>query len=130
MPETVYSSSEQMAAIVGVRTVLDTVLLTLAHLQQQGESMASNLETIQGKVNDLTADVAAQTTVIDSAVTLINGIVAQNVAFSQQIKDLIASGGTPEQFKKITEDMDAANAAMDASRKKLGDAVVASTPAA
>lgn len=92
--------------------------------------MANNLEVIQGKLNDLKDDVAEGKKVQDSAITLIQGIVAQNTAFAQQIKDLIAAGGTPEQLAAVVADFEATNAQMDTDRQALADAVAQNTPSA
>ena len=89
--------------------------------------MASNLSVIQGKIDALTADVAAGKTVNESAITLINGLTAQNVSFKQQIQDLINASGTPAEFQKAVDDLDASNVAMDEARQKLADALTANT---
>lgn len=127
MPELVYSSAEIHGAIVDVRNVLAAAQQQLSVLQQQGVNMASNISVIQEKIDALTADVAAGKTVNESAITLINGLTAQNVAFKQQIQDLINASGTPAEFQKAVDDMDANNTAMDADRQKLANALLAGT---
>jgi len=123
-----YSSAELFGAISGVRDVLAAVQQQLTTLiQQQGAQMASNLSVIQGKIDALTADVAAGKTVNESAITLINGLTAQNVSFKQQIQDLINASGTPAEFQKAVDDLDASNVAMDEARQKLADALTANT---
>jgi hypothetical protein len=75
--------------------------------------MLTKQETIMAAIDDLQAAVAAEDTVIDSAITLINGIPA-----------LIAAAGT-DQVK-----LAALQADITAKSKSLADAVVAGTPAA
>lgn len=90
---------------------------------------AADFET---RFNSLTEDVAAQTTVNQSAITLLNGISAQNTAFKAQIQELIDSAGTDADRAKlqaVVDGMDAQNAAMDAQRQELADAVTANTAA-
>ena len=132
-----YSTAEIMAAIQAVQAQVQAVQTQLqglagvppllTQLLQKETLMANNLEIVQGKVDALKADIAAGKTVQDSAIALLNGVVAQNTAFAQQIKDLIAAGGTPEQMAALVADFDATNAAMDAQRQELADAVVANT---
>ena len=66
-------------------------------------------------LDELQAAVAAEDTVIDSAVTLLGNL-------SQMLKDAIASGD-PAKVAAIASQIDAA-------KQKLADAVVANTPAA
>jgi cob(I)alamin adenosyltransferase len=126
----VYSSAEIMAAVQAVQSAQMQILSGIQQLQQKETDMANNLEVIQGKLNDLKDDVAEGKKVQDSAITLIQGIVAQNTAFAQQIKDLIAAGGTPEQLAAVVADFEATNAQMDTDRQALADAVAQNTPSA
>jgi len=72
-----------------------------------------NQETMMSAIDDLQAAVAAEDTVIDSAITLINGIPA-----------LIAAAGTdPQKLADLQKDIAAKSAALAA-------AVAANTPAA
>ena len=72
-------------------------------------------------LEDLAAQVAATTTVIDSAVVLING-------FAQRLVDAIAvaiaGGATAEQLAPVQAEVDALKAKSDA----LAAAVAANTP--
>ncbi len=142
MPEVVYSSAEIMAAIESLRGMLTVVQQaqgvqsqTLQTLSQQEISMAKKLSEFatefQTRFDALTADVAAGKTVSESAITLLNGIAAQNAAFKAQIQELIDAAGTDEDRAKlqaIADGMDAQNAAMDAQRQALADAITANTP--
>jgi len=69
------------------------------------------------KIDDLTAAVAAQSTVEDGIITLLKGV-------SQQLADLKAAGGaSPAQLDEVL-------AGLNANTQKLADAVVANTPSA
>jgi hypothetical protein len=129
VPTIDYSSAEIMGMLVDIIGHQTTLQQQLAALLQQESRMANNLDVIQTKIDALKADVAAGKTVSDSAVTLINGLAAQNASYVQQLKDLVAANGSPAQFAAIVADMDATNAAMDADRKALGDAIAANTAA-
>ena len=83
------------------------------HHYHDDNQILNLLEKIMSALDDLTAAVAAEDTVIDSAVTLINGIPA-----------LIAAAGTdPAKLQALTADITAKASALSA-------AVVANTPAA
>lgn len=128
----VYSSAELMAAIQAVQAQVQALVgipQQLTQLQQKESDMASNLEVIQGKLNELKAEVAAGKTVEESAITLLNGLVAQNTAFSEQIKNLIAAGGTPEQLSAVVADFEATTTQLKTQTTALADAVKADTPA-
>lgn len=126
----VYDHTDIIERLNTQSSQLVQVLQQLQTLIQKESDMANNLETIQGKLNELKADVAAEKTVQQSAITLLNGLVAQNTAFAQQIKDLIAAGGTPEQLATLVADFDATNAQIKADTTELSDAVKANTPSA
>lgn len=66
-------------------------------------------------LTDLAAAVAAEKTVVDSAVILLGGL-------SQQLKDALASGD-PAAIQAIVD-------SIDAQKQELADAVMANTPVA
>lgn len=87
---------------------LDLVLNLLIHILNK-----ENL--IMATIQDISAAVAAESTVDDSIITLLNQIV-------QQLKDAQASNDPAA--------MDAVVASIQANTKKLSDAVTANTPTA
>jgi len=89
--------------------------LTIRSLRRLEIKMAA----LDDKLTQLEADVAAETTVEKSAVTLLNGI-------AQQLKDIIAAGGDPAaQLARVA----AVSAALEASTADLSAAVQANTGA-
>jgi len=80
----------------------------IAKLLERTETMSEQLDT-------LTTEVSEATTVMGSAVILING-------FAQQLRDAIAAGNP--------EALTALSASLDASANALAAAVAANTPAA
>jgi uncharacterized protein YoxC len=104
-----------IAALQGIERALHTIasrqntyptyLLNLIHTE---------IQKMSAQLDQLTADVAAEKTVVDSAVVLLDGL-------TQAIKDLAASGGTPEQFAALAADV-------EAQTQKLSTAVTANTP--
>jgi len=74
------------------------------------------LEVMRMTLDDILAKVAAEKTVDDSIVTLLNGI-------SQQLKDAIAAGADSVKLKAISD-------ALDANIAEIQDAVTKNTPAA
>src|SRR6266403_1838817 len=89
------------------------VLRRLGRIEDKVGLILNQQETIMSALDDLQAAVAAEDTVIDSAITLINGIPA-----------LIAAAGTdPTKLAALSADI-------TAKSKSLADAVAANTPAA
>ena len=88
------------------------VLRRLGRLEDKVDLILNQQETIMSALDDLQAAVAAEDTVIDSAITLINGIPA-----------LIAAAGVDP--AKLT----ALQADITAKSKALADAVTANTSA-
>lgn len=74
-------------------------------------------------IASLTAEVSNDTTVMTSAITLINGISAQITA---AVNAALAAGATPAQLQAITD----AVAQLKANDAGLAGAVAANTPAA
>lgn len=92
---------------------LDSDVITLFnhfahHLLYQGERIMALLDSLQ-------AAVAAESTVIDSAVALLQGLKAQ-------LDAAIAAGSNPAQLQAISD-------AIAADTSKLANAVAANTPA-
>jgi hypothetical protein len=100
------TNSQLLAALNAIATVQARQTATLAAILTQGK-------TIMASVADVQADVTAQTTVIGSAVTLLQGLSAQ----------LAAAGTDPAA-------LDAIKASLDANTAALAAAVVANTPGA
>lgn len=81
-------------------------------LMKMFESLATNQEKIMALIDDLAADVAAQTTVEKSAVTLLNNLSAQ----------LAAAGTDPVKLQAIKDQLDSNTA-------DLAAAITSNTPA-
>lgn len=100
---------------------LDRIEQKLDKLLEGQKTTMDNIVKTQQAIDDLTAAVAAETTAVESAVTLISG-------FAQRLADAIAAasnaGATDDQLSELT----ALKATVDAEKQKLADAV-ASTPA-
>lgn len=94
--------------LIRMEAKMDVILAQLSLVSVQEDVMSVELDA-------LTAQVAAQTTVEKSAITLLNGL-------SKQIADLAAAGGTPAQFTALA-------ATLKTSADDLGTAIVANTPA-
>lgn len=89
------------------------VVRLLSTIQHQNNLILERMETIMSALDDLQAAVAAEDTVIDSAITLIQGIPA-----------LIAAAGTdPAKLQALSADITAKSTALAA-------AVAANTPVA
>jgi hypothetical protein len=85
------------------------------------DSLEAHLAQIDDEIATLQADVTAEGTTIDSAVTLISGISAQ---ISAAVAAATAAGATPAQLQAMT-DLDTA---VKAKTQALASAVTAAAP--
>lgn len=108
---------------------LDAVLSRIGVLETQGQHLMVTLADIKAQSDALVANIAAESTVDDSIIELLNGIAATNAALKQQLADAIASGD-PAALQAVLDALTAANAATDANKAKIVAAVTANTPAA
>lgn len=108
-----------------LKLISDTLFLII---KNQSKIMA-DLKTIQDANTELIADVAAEDTVIASAVTLIEG-------FGKQLSDLQAelaaaiAANDPTAIQAVADSMTATSNDIKAQSAALGAAVTANTPAA
>lgn len=96
---------------------LDQILAALVTLQQEFTTMSGTLDT---EITQLQTDVAAETTVVNSAVTLIAGFSAQLTA---AIAAATAAGASPAELTELT----ALDTSITASSTALAAAVAANT---
>ncbi len=103
--------------------ILHRILHGIGEIKQGQQIIMDNTVKTQQAIDDLAATVTAETTVIESAVTLIGG-------FAQRLADAIAAasnaGATDAQLASLTD----LNTAVTTEKQKLADAVAANTPAA
>lgn len=85
---------------------IDAILAGVKALQTQGIKIMATLD-------DIVADVASESAVDDSIITLLNNI-------AQQLKD---AGNDPAKLQAILD-------GIEANKKKIADAVTANTPSA
>src|SRR5215831_8895164 len=91
-----------------IRQQTKTIVNALTRQSQEIHQMA-------GELDALNAEVAQNTDVTNSAITLLNGL-------SQQLKDALAAGD-PAAIQAVVDQL-------DANTQSLADAVTANTPAA
>jgi uncharacterized protein involved in exopolysaccharide biosynthesis len=113
---------------------LDQILSQLSALAAQAGTLMTSITdmkaALQAKLDEIAASVAEETTVIQSVEVLLDGVVAQNAAMAQQIKDLIAQGGDASTLQPLVDSLEAQNTAIQANKGKLAAAVIRDTPAA
>jgi len=88
----------------------------------------SSIQAIQDQNTALIAAVAAEDTVIDSAVTLITGFGATLTALQTQLAEAIANGVDPAAVQAVADSLAGTIADVDAKKQALAEAVAA-TPA-
>lgn len=82
--------------------------------------MSGTVNTLAAEITQLQADSAAQTTVIQSAETVLNGITAK---IAKAVADAVAAGTPPEQLQSLTD----LHTQIDANTASLAAAVAANT---
>lgn len=117
-----------------IRVVLSHILTALDNIEGMENSMAKKLAEyvadINAKIAALTANVAAQTSIVGSAKTLLEGLTATVAALKQQVQDLIDAGGDVTTLQPVLDMLTAQEAALKANGETLMTAVVQNTPAA
>lgn len=85
------------------------------------------IATLVTKYEKIAADVTRIGDVAESARAALDGVVAQNASYRQQIKDLIAAGGlsptAAAALDKLAGDMEADDKAFDLAADKIANAV-------
>src|SRR5262249_17398140 len=100
------------------REKLDAILLNQGLILAKLQTLQETINTMPATLDQAISDVTAQTTVVGSAVTLLQSL-------SQQLKDAIAANQNGDPTK-----LAALDTALTANTKALADAVAANTPAA
>lgn len=107
-----------------IKKILETVLLIIQKLQ----TMSGTLADIQASNATLLAAVAAEDTVIDSAVVLINGFATTLSDIQAQLAAAIAASD-PAAIQAVADSLGATAADVTAKSAALAAAVSANTPA-
>jgi predicted nucleic acid-binding Zn-ribbon protein len=108
---------------------LDIVLQKLDDLERKEDTMSKEIDLLKSNIATLVADVAAEKTVIDSAVAAISGLTSQQAVLSQQLADAIAAND-PAAIQAAADAIAAQNQAVVDATAALAAAIPASTPAA
>ena len=108
---------------MNLREAVEEMLQRLRSIEQKVDKMSATTDTVAAELSALQAQVATDTTVEGSALTLIQGISAQIAAATAAAQ---AAGATPEQLAGFA----AATAQLNANDTALASAVAANTPAA
>jgi hypothetical protein len=117
-----FSDAALIRALAALTQRVSAVETQLTLLVAQGKTSMINTDA-------LTAEIARNTSVEQSALTLIQGMAAQQKALSQQLADAIASGD-PAKLAAAQKALDDSTAALTANDDALAAAVAANTVAA
>lgn len=108
---------------------LQKIQTLLQQLIAQGEKPMASLADINAKLATLATSVSANTNAEQSAVQLLQGLVAQSAAISTQLATAIANED-PTAIQAAADALDAQNTALAANTAALAAAVTSNTPAA
>lgn len=93
-------------------------------------TMSNVLDTVTDQVTSLTTLVAAEGTVEQSAITLLNGLSGQITALGQQLATAIANAADPAAVSAIAAQLGALGSTIQTNTAALAAAVTANTPTA
>jgi hypothetical protein len=105
---------------------LDSINQLLIAVLAQGVKIMAALDDLKTNVANLVASVAAEKTVVDSAVAALNGITAQLASLHQQLADAIAAGD-PIAIQAAADAILAQNNEVIAATSALAAAIPANT---
>lgn len=88
------------------------------------------LQDIKTKLAAIQTAVTAETTVEQSAVTLLQGLAATIASLKQQLADAIAAGANPADIQAVSDGLDTLSTNVTANTATLAAAVTANTPSA
>ena len=126
MSYTVWEIKDVLDVLSGLGLKMDALLLREGEL---AKTLNESVTELQANFANLSEDNDQLKAASAAVVALLNGLVAQNAAFKDQIAELIALSPTPEQLAKLEEinaGLVAQDADIDASVKTLTDAAAAS----
>jgi hypothetical protein len=101
----------------------------VAALNRITDALRTEERRIMATLDDLVADVAAQTTLAGSIQSLVAGVSAKLTDLAAQLAAAIAAGN-PAQIQAVHDAITAVNASLQASSDALAAAVPANTPVA
>lgn len=110
-----------------ITELLNTILGRLDDIERKEETMGKELNALKTNIEALVSDVAAEKTVIDSAVAAIKGLTDQQAVLSQQLADAIAAGD-PAAIQAAADAIAAQNQAVVDATAALAAAIPAGTP--
>lgn len=118
---------EREAAVTDVLLALVTTLLDM---KESHMKLSDFVAKLQSNVQELTAKVTAQTTVVGSVKALLSGQAAQIAALRAQVQELIDAGGSPEHLaalQQVVDALDAQEATITQHTEELAQAAAANT---
>lgn len=108
------------------REISMLILLKIHHIFEELNQIKMTLSDIQQKVNTLIQDVTDEDTVIDSAVTLITGLVQTLADLKAQ---LAAAGTDATALASVGDSLDGLISTVSSKKDALAASVAAGTPA-
>lgn len=117
------STPESLAEVLRLQRLTITLLTAL-----EGRE-AVKIDEVLVKLEETKTEVAGMTSVVDSAVAVLNTLTGLVGDLKNQLADAIASQD-PTKLQAALEAVAAIETGIDQSKQKLADAVVASTPGA
>lgn len=120
--------ADVMAAIAAQTAVLNDLRSLVRTTLSQELQMANVLDPIAAQVTALTTEVANETTVNASAITLLNGLSGTIAGIAAQLQQALANAADPAQVAAIATSLGALATTVHDNAGALAAAVTANTP--
>jgi len=119
--------------IHGVGPLVHTLEAIAAHLEDHNGEIMTKIQEVLDKMAQVQVDVQANTDVIQSMLTFVDGQAALLADLKQQLADAIAAaqeaGADVVQLQAVLDSLDTAHTKLTADREKIAAALVANTTA-
>jgi hypothetical protein len=123
-------SDEVPAWAVDLLDGLEEIFKRLGHVQQEEQSIMTNVADLQAKASATLTAVQAETDVVNAVKQVVDNSNSQIATLKQQLADAIAAGVDPAALQTLSDTIDAIQAAETSNAAVVAAAVAAGTPVA
>lgn len=123
-------SDEVPAWAVDLLEGLEEIFNRLGRVQQEEQSIMTNVADLQAKASATLTAVTAETDVVNAVKQVVDNSNSQIATLKQQLADAIAAGADPAALQTLSDTLDAIQAAETSNSATVAAAVAAGTPAA
>lgn len=123
-------SDEVPTWAVDILEGLEDIANQLGRVERKEDRVMSKVSDIQTKADATLATVTAETDVVNAVKAVVDHQNADIATIKQQLADAIAAGGSADELQKLSDTIDAIQAAETSNGAVVAAAVTAGTPVA